>query len=297
MFDYPVQEQVYATTIGGQEPLRLFIVGGPAELASGREVSEASEVSTASTPSAFSEAGEASPCSPGSMARQGRPAILFFHGAGFTTHKKRPEQFQHHAAHFASLRFVAICVEYRPPSREGLFSPLESLSHAKSAVRWVRSNASVLQVNPDKIALAGASAGGYLSLCCAMVPGFSNATDDLAVSCVPDALVIFNGGVDAEALLPLFPLEAANLATASPLLHVQGGLPPSLFFHGTEDANIPHATIQTFTEHMRLVGNESTISTFAGMGHGFFNYGSHDNVPYQRTLEESEHFLKHHGFL
>ncbi len=74
-------------------------------------------------------------------------------------------------------------------------------------------------------------------------------------------------------------------------------LPPSIFFHGTEDKNIPIGKIDHFVEMMVQNGNESKLEVFAGMGHGFFNYGNHGNVPYMRTLACTTSFLKEHQLL
>lgn len=34
-----------------------------------------------------------------------------------------------------------------------------------------------------------------------------------------------------------------------------------------------------------------------GLGHGFFNYGNYDNIPYQRTLQEIVKFLDELGYI
>lgn len=175
---------------------------------------------------------------------------------------------------------------------EGFFSPIESIKHARSAIRWIRGQSSVLGINPEKIVVAGAPAGGYLGLCCAMIEESDNITDDISISCISNALVVFNGGVDADLLIQMFPELKDELSNASPINHVREDLPPSIFFHGTHDANIPYKTIKDFVTSMVLLGNESKMVSFEGMGHGFFNYGSHENEPYQKTLEETESFLK-----
>jgi acetyl esterase len=221
-----------------------------------------------------------------------RPAIVFLHGAGFSTNKVRPNQFEHHANHFSSLGFVSICVEYRPLELDGLFSPIKCLKHAKSAIRWIRRESDLLGINPNKIVMAGASAGGYLSLCCAMIDVCNDKSDDLSVSCVPNGLVIFNGGVDAEPLCKMFPDMASDLIHISPIKQVRRNLPPGVFFHGTLDENIPYDNVENFVDLMRLAGNEVRLVAFDGMGHGFFNYGNYQNIPYQRTIKETENFLK-----
>jgi len=153
-------------------------------------------------------------------------------------------------------------------------------------------NAEILGIDPNKIVACGASAGGYLSLCCAMIPGFDDYSDDLDIDCKPNALVIFNGGVDSELLIQLFPDLYMDLLIANPIDAVKSNLPPSIFFHGTDDQNIPIRRITNFVERLRLNGNECKLEVFEGMGHGFFNYGNHGNIPYLRTVEQTKCFLE-----
>lgn len=225
-----------------------------------------------------------------------RPAIVFFHGAGFSNNKVTPSQFEQHAQHFASKGFVSISAEYRPLEIDGLFSPLSSLENAKTAIRWIRENSQYLGVNPNKIIAAGASAGGYLCLCSALIAQSDDPSDDSLISTKPDALIIFNGGVDSEMLIKLFPDLRGQLLEASPLKNIREGLPPSLFFHGTEDKNIPIEAVRQFIDLMKSKGNVSRLIAFEGLGHGFFNYGNFENIPYLRTISESEYFLEQINF-
>lgn len=225
-----------------------------------------------------------------------RTAIIFFHGAGFTNNKVTPSQFQQHALHFSSLGFVSILAEYRPLEVEGLFSPIESLKNTKSVIRWIRNNSKDLGINPNKIIAAGASAGGYLSLCSAMIDQFNNSMDNVHISSQPNALIIFNGGVNSNILIDLFPELKESLLVASPVERVKAKLPPSLFFHGTDDKNIPIEDVIDFTGRMRSHGNKSKLISYEGLGHGFFNYGNLDNKPYEKTIRDSEEFLKEIDF-
>lgn len=221
-----------------------------------------------------------------------RPAMLFFHGAGFSHNKVNTSQFQQHALHFSSLGLVSILAEYRPLDIEGKFSPIESLKNAKSAIRWVRENSKILGIDADKIIAVGASAGGYLSLCLATIEQFNDINDNLNVSSQPNALILFNGGVNSRVLIDLFPEIKESLVLASPSDQLRTNLPPSLFFHGTEDKNIPIEEIIDFTNRMTLLGNKSILKSFEGLGHGFFNYGNLDNRPYLETINDSELFLR-----
>ena len=59
-------------------------------------------------------------------------------------------------------------------------------------MRYVRSHAEGLGIDPDRIAAAGGSAGGHLAVFTALVPGIDDPAEDLKVSCKPQALVLFN---------------------------------------------------------------------------------------------------------
>ncbi len=129
----------------------------------------------------------------GCQASDHRPAIVFYFGGGWRSGS--PTQFATHAQYLASRGMVAICVEYRVQSRHGV-NVAQCVADAKSAMRWVRSHAGELGIDPQRIASAGGSAGGHLAAAVALLPGHDDPQDDTSVSCVPDAMVLFNPAVD-----------------------------------------------------------------------------------------------------
>lgn len=104
----------------------------------------------------FKPAGASSPASP----PPGRPAILFFFGGGWT--HGTPLQWYPECAHFADRGFVAISADYRIASINGT-APFDAVADARDAFRWVQRHAGELGVDPSRIVLAGASAGGHLA--------------------------------------------------------------------------------------------------------------------------------------
>lgn len=80
------------------------------------------------------------------------PAMVFFFGGGWKGGDIK--QFDPQALYFSKRGIVCIVADYRVSSRHGT-TPFESLKDAKSAIRYVRSHAGELRIDPDKIIAAG----------------------------------------------------------------------------------------------------------------------------------------------
>ena len=217
---------------------------------------------------------------------QDRPAILFFHGGSFAKTGGSVSQFQHHAKYFSEHGFVAICVDCRNGSDLD-FSPKHAITDAKDAFKWVKTHATQLHINADKIVMCGASSGGYTVLCSVMI---DSCNDEPNSEC-PRALVIFNAGVNGvEITNRLFPkLNDLAISELSPLHHVRAELPPMIWFVGTSD--LIYDDNKKFHQMWTDKGNTCEFVDYEGMDHGFFNYGLHDNVPYMDSLQRMHKFL------
>jgi acetyl esterase len=77
-----------------------------------------------------------------------RPAAIFYFGGGWNG--GTPGQFLPQCLHLAERGMVAISVDYRVKSRNGVI-PQDCLTDAKAAVRWARANAKRLGIDPDRI--------------------------------------------------------------------------------------------------------------------------------------------------
>jgi acetyl esterase/lipase len=96
--------------------------------------------------------------------RSNRPAVVFIHGGGFTGGDKAEYRSASVSADLCRAGYVVVNCNYvlGPKSMEGVWP--QNIADCRNAVRWVRAHANELGVNPDKIAVAGGSAGGYLAL-------------------------------------------------------------------------------------------------------------------------------------
>jgi len=227
------------------------------------------------------------------------PAIVFFFGGGWSGGS--PTQFEPHSRHLASRGMIAIVADYRVKTRQDA-KPADCVSDAKACVRWVRANAARLGIDPERIAVGGGSAGGHLAASTATLPGLDTAKDDKSVSCLPNALVLFN---PATVLAPFPGLDLKGFGAGlskekfgcepteiSPLHHVKKGTPPTIIFHGKSDTTVPYSTVEKFAEVMKAAGNRCELVGYEGQPHGFFNKSK-----YAETLAAADDFLVSLGYL
>ncbi|MFM8891420.1 MAG: alpha/beta hydrolase fold domain-containing protein [Planctomycetia bacterium] len=86
------------------------------------------------------------------------PVVLFVHGGGWLDGSHRVDRPV--AMSLAKKGFAGIAVEYRL-GREARFPA--AVWDVKAAVRWVRKNAAAYGLDPDRIVVAGGSAGGNIA--------------------------------------------------------------------------------------------------------------------------------------
>lgn len=85
------------------------------------------------------------------------PTVIFVTGGGFINANK--DNFAQQRMEIAEAGYVVASIEYRVAPTAIFPEPLEDL---KAAIRYLKANADKFNINPDKIALMGGSAGGYL---------------------------------------------------------------------------------------------------------------------------------------
>lgn len=83
----------------------------------------------------------------------------------------------------------------------------------------------------------------------------------------------------------------------SPAHNIKNGAPPTIVFLGTEDHLIPVSIAENYKTKMQDVGSRCELFLYEGEGHGFFNEAKKDGVYYQKTVYESDKFLKSLGYL
>ena len=211
-----------------------------------------------------------------------RPAVLLVHGGGFRAGSK--EGYLPLAIKMAEHGYVAATVNYRLAPQYRFPAAVEDV---KSAVRFLRANASKYGIDANRIGARGGSAGGHLVLMLGLTAGVKefesvgpNLEQSTAVQCVvddygpTDFTQSYAKSVDAAEVLPLFfgaDLTHDRLAhmRGSPLNWVTPNAAPTLALHGTADNYVAYEQSLWIIERLIAAGVPAELETFSGAGHGF----------------------------
>ena len=219
------------------------------------------------------------------------PAIVFFHGGGWTS--GGASQFYRQSRHLADRGIVAISADYRVKQPHKT-TPQECVKDGKSAIRWLRAHAQEIGIDPNRLAAGGGSAGGHIAAATALVEGFDEEGEDLTVSCKPDALVLFNPVIDNGPGGFGYNTVSKYWEAFSPLHNIRADkpTPPAIFMLGTKDKLIPVATGKKFKAAMEAAGVRCDLILYEGQEHSFFN-----SACYEETIKAADAFLTSLGFL
>jgi acetyl esterase/lipase len=221
-----------------------------------------------------------------------RPCLHMIHGGGWGG--MDPSRMYPFAADFAKRHgMVGISVQYRL-YKSGTATVFDCVKDARSSVRYVRAHAAELGIDPSKIIVSGGSAGGHLAASTALFDKVNEDTDDLNVSCHPDAMVLLFPVIDTSAEGYGQAKIGERWQDLSPVHRVRAGLPPTLTFHGTGDTVTPFAGAKAFHEAMLAAGNESVLDVNEGGKHGYLMF---EEALYEDSHTKTAAFLTRLGFL
>jgi acetyl esterase/lipase len=185
-----------------------------------------------------------------------RPVFIYSHGGSFAFGDK--SEGTEWATRMAELGYVAASIDYRLGPLSGVAPPLDEHEQAQidrarndlqAAVRWFKANATVLGIDPERIALGGYSAGAMMSA------GATVRWNDPATGSNPEFSSAVCGAVSiAGTLNPAF---------------VDPGDAGVIFHHGTLDRTVPFEFAVAARDAMLNAGLPVEWHEYASEGHGF----------------------------
>jgi acetyl esterase/lipase len=219
------------------------------------------------------------------------PVVAFIHGGGWIHGDRRGS-----ASGCIGLArtgdYAAVGIGYRLTNEAHWPAQIYD---CKAAIRWIRGHAKELNLDADKIAVWGSSAGGHLSSLLGTSGGVKEIEGDLGpfvglssrVACVvnwcgPEDLtkpIMYtpNGEpvVKDDAVMGLlggtFEEKHAEAVAASPLTYVSSDDPPFLNAQGTKDQRVDYKNAEWIHAALKKAGVSSLLIPITDGGHGSVN--------------------------
>lgn len=232
------------------------------------------------------------------------PAVVYGHGGGWSFGNPRNPGTPEALSALAARGYVVLGINYRFYNEARFPGPVQD---AKAAVRWIRSNASLYNVDTAHVAYWGVSAGGYLGTMVGTTCGVaaleppapdtpSAASGSAPVSSDPkqsdcvQAVVDWFSPVDFAVMdsqaLPgsrkhsvpdstesglmgcsLTACAKALLDSAKPMTYSDAKDPPFLIMHGDNDHSVPLPQSQEFYDALKAKGVNARLVVVPGADH------------------------------
>lgn len=200
--------------------------------------------------------------------------------------------------------YAAVTVGYRL-TKEAHWP--EQIYDCKAAVRWIRGHAKEYNLDPDRIAVMGSSAGGHLSSLLGTsgdvkelegsigeYPTMSSRVQCVVNLCGPEDFtkpLMFDAQgapvVKDDAVMGLlggtYEEKHAEAVAASPLTYVSKDDPPFLNVHGTADKRVDFANAKAIHAALEKAGVPTLLIPIADGGHG--------SVGHPEAISRAKQFL------
>ena len=238
------------------------------------------------------------------------PVIAFIHGGAWRAGNKNSGLNRLHEF-LKSGEYVGVSIGYRLSQHAKWPAQIHD---CKAAIRWVKANAKKYNLDGNRIAAYGTSAGGHLVAMLGTSAGVPELDGSLglhteqstAVRCVIDCfgptnflrMNDFDSRIDHDALgSPESQLIGGEIQknkkltlAANPISYVDKGDAPFLIMHGTKDMAVPYNQSVILHRALKSAGVSSAFLTVKGGGHS----GS-GVILIERFSDFLEHYLLNKG--
>lgn len=193
------------------------------------------------------------------------PLVVYVPGGGFVVASRRmarPER-----GFIAAAGYAVASVAYRTTRQHATYA--DGLADIESAIGHLMGHAAEYDIDPNRVAVWGESAGGYLaSLAGLSDPRIRAVVDEFGASDLSRAADGFDSRMHAALANPRHPIHRYGAANVNPIHMIRPQAPAFLILHGDDDRIIPPAQTLALHEALRAAGGDSTRYLLAGAGHG-----------------------------
>jgi acetyl esterase/lipase len=233
------------------------------------------------------------------------PVVINIHGGGFRFGDKGMLSDITGKA-LLTAGYAVASIDYR---LSGVAQFPAAVQDAKAAVRFLRANAAQYNLNPDKIAVFGQSAGGNIAAMVGVTGNISDYDDaslgNAGISSAVQAVVDQYGPtdfllMDAQAKAQgctaadqkhndAGSFESAYIGAAiqtvpeqvkksNPITYISATTPPFLIQKGDQDCTVPVESTKMLANALSAAKLDSTYTLLAGAGHGGAQFETDENV-------------------
>ena len=192
------------------------------------------------------------------------PVVIFFYGGGWSDGAAADYGFA--GAAYAANGFIAVVPDYRlvPSVRFPAF-----VEDGALAVKWVRDNIGRHGGDPERVTIAGHSAGSYIGAMLTLDPRFLR---DAGVDpTIVRAAALLSGPYDFYPFTEPRGRNAfgawPNPAQTQPINFARADAPPMLLVHGTADRVVLPYNSKRLAERLEQAGAPVTLRLYEGVNH------------------------------
>lgn len=206
-----------------------------------------------------------------------RPGVLLVHGGAWKLGNR--QQLKGYGFLIGRQGFVCVASEYR---LSGEAQWPAQLHDVKAAIRWMRANADELGLDPNRIAIMGASSGGQTALVAAGTiddPAWEGTGGNAGVSSAVAAVISFYAPTRLTREGPMLreftdlvmgsAASDADYCAASPIDLVKADHPPTLILHSNLDDIVPRQQSLSLYEKLVAFGVPVELHLYDREPHAF----------------------------
>lgn len=224
------------------------------------------------------------------------PVLMYVHGGSWYEGNKAEGEGWNY---LNEKGFLVVSVNYRLGDYQTKFPAM--IEDVKCAIRFLRAHSNEYNIDPNRIAAVGASAGGHLAALLGTADESAgwDTGEYLGQSSQVQAVIIMSGIADFTSNIPsglngsiyyafgkLAGKGTPENIAVSPIAYITSDDPPFLILHGDRDGVVPVEQARILHSHLKNAGVPSTLMIVEGGDHSLKNPTSGETNPTEEEINQ-----------